>query len=73
MRSDARISPLRLAAVVISAAVALAPQPALAVVDIQDPGKDAEGFEIDVCLRADQAVYCAADAATQAGAPQAQP
>lgn len=44
-----------------------------ATLDIQDPGKDAEGFEIDVCLRADQAVSCAADAATQAGAPQAQP
>jgi predicted Zn finger-like uncharacterized protein len=41
-----------------------------ATLDIQDPGKDAEGFEIDVCLRADQAVSCAADAATQAGAPQ---
>jgi predicted Zn finger-like uncharacterized protein len=42
-----------------------------ATLDIQDPGKDAEGFEIDVCLRADQTVSCAADAATQAGAPQA--
>jgi predicted Zn finger-like uncharacterized protein len=42
-----------------------------ATLDIQDPGKDAEGFEIDVCLRADQAVSCAADAATQAGAPPA--
>jgi uncharacterized protein len=38
MRCDARISPLCLAAVVISAAVAFAPHPALAVVDIQDPG-----------------------------------
>ena len=38
-----------------------------ATLDIQDPGKDAEGFEIDVCLRgADQAIACAADAATQA-------
>jgi predicted Zn finger-like uncharacterized protein len=42
-----------------------------ATLDIQDPGKDAEGFEIDVCLRADQTISCAADAATQAGAPQA--
>jgi predicted Zn finger-like uncharacterized protein len=42
-----------------------------ATLDIQDPGKDAEGFEIDVCLRTDQTVSCAADAATQAGAPQA--
>jgi predicted Zn finger-like uncharacterized protein len=42
-----------------------------ATLDIQDPGKDAEGFEIDVCLRAEQAVSCAADAAAQAGAPQA--
>jgi hypothetical protein len=43
-----------------------------ATLDIQDPGKDAEGFEIDVCLRgADQIIACAADAATQAGAPQA--
>jgi predicted Zn finger-like uncharacterized protein len=38
-----------------------------ATLDILDPGKDAEGFEIDVCLRgADQKVACAADAATQA-------
>jgi predicted Zn finger-like uncharacterized protein len=38
-----------------------------AALDIQDPGKDAEGFEIDVCLRgADQAISCAADAAMQA-------
>jgi len=44
-----------------------------ATLDIQDPGKDAEGFELDVCLRAEQAVSCAADAAAQAGAPQAQP
>jgi predicted Zn finger-like uncharacterized protein len=43
-----------------------------ATLDIQDPGKDAEGFEIDVCLRGpEQASACAADAATQAGAPQA--
>jgi len=34
--------------------------------DIQDPGKDAEGFEIDVCLRgAGQTISCAADAATR--------
>ncbi len=34
-----------------------------ATVDILDPGKDAEGFEIDVCLRgADQKPTCAADA-----------
>ncbi len=45
-----------------------------ATLDIQDPGKDAEGFEIDVCLRgAGQTISCAADAATQAGAPQAKP
>jgi predicted Zn finger-like uncharacterized protein len=37
-----------------------------ATLDILDPGKDAEGFEIDVCLReADQKIACAADAATQ--------
>jgi hypothetical protein len=42
-----------------------------ATLDIQDPGKDAEGFEIDVCLRGDQTISCAADAATQGGAPQA--
>jgi hypothetical protein len=44
-----------------------------ATLDIQDPGKDAEGFEIDVCLRADQTISCAADAATQADAPRAKP
>ena len=34
-----------------------------ATLDILDPGKDAEGFEIDVCIRgADKAIYCAADA-----------
>ena len=45
-----------------------------ATLDIQDPGKDAEGFEIDVCLRgAGQTTSCAADAAAQAGAPQANP
>ncbi len=42
-----------------------------ATLDIQDPGKDAEGFEIDVCLRAGQSISCAADAAAQAGAPRA--
>lgn len=37
-----------------------------ATLDIVDPGKDAEGFEIDVCLRnADQRVMCAADAVAQ--------
>ncbi len=36
-----------------------------ATLDILDPGKDAEGFEIDVCLRgADQKIVCAGDAAT---------
>ncbi len=35
-----------------------------ATLDILDPGKEAEGFEIDVCLRgADQKPACAADAA----------
>jgi predicted Zn finger-like uncharacterized protein len=35
-----------------------------ATLDILDPGKDAEGFEIDVCLRgADQRIACAGDAA----------
>jgi len=38
-----------------------------ATLDILDPGKDAEGFEIDVCLRGvDQKIACAGDAATQA-------
>ena len=38
-----------------------------ATLDILDPGKDAEGFEIDVCVRgADKRVVCAADAAAQA-------
>jgi predicted Zn finger-like uncharacterized protein len=38
-----------------------------AILDILDPGKDAEGFEIDVCLRgADKKRVCAGDAATQA-------
>ncbi len=38
-----------------------------ATLDIVDPGKDAEGFEIDVCLRGlDQKISCAGDVATQA-------
>jgi predicted Zn finger-like uncharacterized protein len=38
-----------------------------ATMDIMDPGKSAEGFEIDVCLRgADRKVSCANDAATSA-------
>ena len=38
-----------------------------AVLEILDPGKNAEGFEIDVCLRgADQRISCANDAAPQA-------
>jgi predicted Zn finger-like uncharacterized protein len=37
-----------------------------ATLDILDPGKNAEGFEIDVCLRgAEQRVACQSDAATQ--------
>ncbi len=37
-----------------------------ATLDILDPGKDAEGFEIDVCLRGvDQKISCAADVASQ--------
>jgi hypothetical protein len=37
-----------------------------AMLNILDPGKDAEGFEIDVCLRrADQRVVCAGDAVSQ--------
>jgi predicted Zn finger-like uncharacterized protein len=39
-----------------------------ATLDIVDPGKDAEGFEIDVCLRnIEQKISCAADAAAQPG------
>lgn len=35
-----------------------------ATIDIEDPGKDAESFELDVCLRnADGRVHCAGDAA----------
>jgi predicted Zn finger-like uncharacterized protein len=38
-----------------------------ATLDIVDPGKDAEGFEIDVCVRgADQKISCTGDVATQA-------
>lgn len=41
-----------------------------ATLDIVDPGKDAEGFEIDVCIRgADQKVTCAGDAAAQTKQP----
>lgn len=37
-----------------------------ATLDILDPGKEAEGFEIDVCLRnADARIVCAGDAATR--------
>jgi predicted Zn finger-like uncharacterized protein len=37
-----------------------------ATLDILDPGKDAEGFEIDVCIRGlDQKITCAGDAAPQ--------
>jgi hypothetical protein len=37
-----------------------------ATLDIMDPGKDAEGFEIDVCIRnADKRIVCSADAAAQ--------
>jgi hypothetical protein len=45
-----------------------------ATLDIQDPGKDAEGFELDLCLRGpEQMIACAADAATQADAPRGKP
>jgi hypothetical protein len=41
-----------------------------ATLDIVDPGKDAEGFEIDVCIRgAEQKISCAGDVATQAKQP----
>jgi predicted Zn finger-like uncharacterized protein len=43
-----------------------------ATLDILDPGKDAEGFEIDVCVRgSDKKILCAGDAATDAGAAHA--
>jgi len=42
-----------------------------ATLDIVDPGKDAEGFEIDVCVRGvEQKVSCAGDAAAQAHEPR---
>jgi predicted Zn finger-like uncharacterized protein len=42
-----------------------------ATLDIVDPGKDAEGFEIDVCLRnIEQKISCAGDGAAQLGAGQ---
>ena len=41
-----------------------------ATLDIVDPGKDAEGFEIDVCIRGvGQRIACAADVAPQAKQP----
>ena len=48
-------------------ALMLAPGQQLdATLDILDPGKDAEGFEIDVCVRGpDKKVLCAGDAAAQ--------
>ena len=37
-----------------------------ATLDILDPGQDAEGFEIDVCIRhIDKTIICAGDAASQ--------
>lgn len=40
-----------------------------AILNILDPGKNAEGFEIDVCLRnADRRIACANDAAPQSNA-----
>ena len=40
-----------------------------AILDILDPGKDAEGFEIDVCVRgADKKLLCAGDAAAAGAA-----
>jgi hypothetical protein len=42
-----------------------------ATLNILDPGKDAEGFEIDVCVRStDKKIFCAGDAGTAATAPQ---
>ncbi len=39
-----------------------------ATLNILDPGKDAEGFEIDVCIRtAEKRIVCAADAGAAAG------
>jgi predicted Zn finger-like uncharacterized protein len=41
-----------------------------AILNILDPGKDAEGFEIDVCLHgADRKIFCANDAAPAQGKP----
>lgn len=43
-----------------------------AVIDVQDPGQNAEAFEIDVCIRgADKALACAGDTAGAGAAPQA--
>jgi predicted Zn finger-like uncharacterized protein len=43
-----------------------------ATLDILDPGKDAEGFEIDVCVRGgDKKVVCAGDDAAAGAAAQA--
>jgi hypothetical protein len=40
-----------------------------ATLNILDPGKDAEGFEIDVCIRnAEKKIFCAGDAAAAAAA-----
>jgi predicted Zn finger-like uncharacterized protein len=42
-----------------------------ATLDIVDPGKDAEGFEIDVCMRGvEQRIACAGDVAPQAKQPR---
>ena len=42
-----------------------------AVIDVQDPGQNAEAFEIDVCVRsADKALACAGDAAGAGAAAQ---
>jgi hypothetical protein len=50
-----------------AAASALAPGQQLdASLDLLDPGKDAEGFEIDICVRgADRKVLCSGDDAVQ--------
>jgi predicted Zn finger-like uncharacterized protein len=41
-----------------------------AILNILDPGKDAEGFEIDVCLHGgDKKIFCANDAAPAQGKP----
>jgi predicted Zn finger-like uncharacterized protein len=42
-----------------------------ATLNILDPGKDAEGFEIDVCIRsAEKKIFCAGDAAAAAAGRQ---